>query len=443
MDQIHDQWEEVEAVGMAIEMSDPNQPYSCATWGNNFDDSDFEPTIVNGGSPYYDWWGMFETTYVPAHAFIDHNMKVHYKTNSMNANTANTKIEEMLEDCGQCYVEGDLFEEYGQEDCCEYFGGTFHGYNEGLDYDEIYCEGSDAVWSPLCFCSGTVDSDGDGIADECDDCANMPGDPNDDMIIDILDIVTVVNIILNNGTFTDCQVTDANINGDFYEGQSLVNVQDIILIINAILGNRLYSDVGGFSDLYLQSKGDDLVISVDSNVDVSGLQLSFYTDHSLNISLNDNSSDVYVASNVHNGIQYFVGFSMDNNPFNKDLEITIEGGYYLSSEEMDVVLSTTSGNSVDIDWNLPELQSFSIDKMFPNPFNPSTEINYTVEHDGNLNIAVYNLLGQQVAELYSGYHELGSHKVLWNAENIPSGVYYVNITHENGQSESMKAVLLK
>ena len=42
MDQIHDQWEEVEAVGMAIEMSDPNQPYSCATWGNGFNDSDFD-----------------------------------------------------------------------------------------------------------------------------------------------------------------------------------------------------------------------------------------------------------------------------------------------------------------------------------------------------------------------------------------------------------------
>ena len=136
MDQIHDQWEEVEAVGMAIEMSDPNQPHSCAAWGNQFNDSDFEPTIVNGGSPYYDWWGMFETTYVPAHAFIDHNMKVHYKTNSMSAYTANTKIEEMLEDCGQCYVDGNLCEEYGQEDCCEYFGGTFHGYDEGLDFDE-------------------------------------------------------------------------------------------------------------------------------------------------------------------------------------------------------------------------------------------------------------------------------------------------------------------
>ena len=36
MDQIHDNWDEVEAVSMAMELSDPNQPYSCATWGNQF-----------------------------------------------------------------------------------------------------------------------------------------------------------------------------------------------------------------------------------------------------------------------------------------------------------------------------------------------------------------------------------------------------------------------
>ena len=47
----------------------------------------------------------------------------------------------------------------------------------------------------------------------------------------------MVNIILNNGTFTDCQVTDANINGDSNSaGQSLVNVQDIVAAINYVLG---------------------------------------------------------------------------------------------------------------------------------------------------------------------------------------------------------------
>ena len=67
MDNIHSSWDDTEAVVMALELSDPNQPYSCSSWGNQFDDS--EPLIVNGGSPYFHWWGMFESTYVPANAF--------------------------------------------------------------------------------------------------------------------------------------------------------------------------------------------------------------------------------------------------------------------------------------------------------------------------------------------------------------------------------------
>ena len=253
----------------------------------------------------------------------------------------------------------------------------------------------------------------------------------------------MVNIILNGGinssNYTECELTDANFNND-----SSINVLDIIQIINLILGsNRMYADVDGQTDLYLSSEGDDLIISVDSSTPISGLQISFQTDHMLNIRLNDKSSDLYTGINVHNGIETFVGFSMENNPFEKGLEIIVEGGNYLTAEDMDIIVSSTSGTSVDVDWNSPEIKSFSIDKMFPNPFNPSTEINYTVDHDGNMTIAVYNILGQQITELYSGYKDLGSHKVLWNAENIPSGVYYVNISHENGQSESMKAVLLK
>ena len=103
MDNIHSQWEDVGGVAMAMELSDPNQPYSCASWGNQFDSN---PIIVNGGAPYFDWWEMFETTYVPAHAFIDHNMKLHYKTNTLGSYVANTRIEEMLEDCGECYIDG-------------------------------------------------------------------------------------------------------------------------------------------------------------------------------------------------------------------------------------------------------------------------------------------------------------------------------------------------
>jgi len=441
MDNIHDQWDEVESVAMAIELSDPGQPYSCASWESNFNNS--EPKIVHGGSPYYHWWGMFETTYVPAHAFVDHNMTVHYKANSLGSYAANLRIEEMLEDCGECYVDG-IYQEFGQEDCCEVFGGTYHGYDDGADYDELYCTGSDAVWSSLCLCSGTVDSDGDGVADNCDDCYNLSGDTNEDTVIDILDIVSVVNIILNGGLnasgYTSCELGNANFNND-----ATINVLDIIQVINTILGQgRTYANSNTTADLNLSIDGNDLIISVNSETALSGIQLSFYTDVELNVRVNDTSSDIFSSTKLLDGIQRYVGFSMENTPFEDNLEIIIENGSDLSNEDIDVVLASTTGNEVSEIWNEnSEVNAFAISKMFPNPFNPSTEISYTVNQNGTMRIAVYNILGQQVTELYSGHRSVGTYNILWNAENMASGVYYVNITHSNGQVENMKAVLLK
>ena len=441
MDNIHDNWDEVESVAMALELSDPGQPYSCATWENQFNNS--EPKILHGGSPYYHWWGMFETTYVPAHAFIDHNMTVHYKTNTLGSYVANLRIEEMLEDCGECYVDG-IYQDFGQEDCCEIFGGTYYGYDEGAEYDELSCTGSDAVWSSLCLCSGTVDSDGDGIADNCDDCYNLSGDTNEDAVIDILDIVGVVNIILNGGInasgYTACELDNANINSD-----STINVLDIIQIINAILGQgRIYSDLDATADLNSSINGNNLVVSINSEVPLSGVQLSFYTDEKLNVRVNDSSSDIYASTKLLDGIQRYVGFSMENMPFEDNLEIIIENGSDLSKNDIDIVLASTEGNDVSEIWTESSVvNAFAVSKMFPNPFNPSTEINYTVNQNGSMRIAVYNILGQQVAELYNGYRDAGTYNLQWNAENMASGVYYVNIAHSNGQTENMKAVLLK
>ncbi len=59
----------------------------------------------------------------------------------------------------------------------------------------------------------------------------------------------------------------------------------------------------------------------------------------------------------------------------------------------------------------------------PNPFNPTTTIKYTLAKKGKVSIAVYNLTGQQVAELVDGVKESGSHMVQFNAGNLASGLY--------------------
>ena len=59
-----------------------------------------------------------------------------------------------------------------------------------------------------------------------------------------------------------------------------------------------------------------------------------------------------------------------------------------------------------------------------------------------MKVDIYNILGQKVDNLYSGYQSIGNHKLMWNASSLSSGVYYIYM-NLNGQSETYKSILLK
>jgi hypothetical protein len=69
------------------------------------------------------------------------------------------------------------------------------------------------------------------------------------------------------------------------------------------------------------------------------------------------------------------------------------------------------------------IRSYALNQNFPNPFNPTTSISYSLEKPGYVSLIVYNLLGQEVAELVNESQEKGYHAVNFNASNLPSGIY--------------------
>lgn len=87
-------------------------------------------------------------------------------------------------------------------------------------------------------------------------------------------------------------------------------------------------------------------------------------------------------------------------------------------------------------------ESFSLKQNYPNPFNASTVIEYAVTHPGDVELSVYNVLGQKVASLAKGHHDAGTYSITWNANDVPSGVYFARV-ESSGHSENMKMVLLK
>ena len=88
------------------------------------------------------------------------------------------------------------------------------------------------------------------------------------------------------------------------------------------------------------------------------------------------------------------------------------------------------------------LKSFSLEQNYPNPFNPSTTLRFTLPQAGNVNLSVYNLLGEKIAEVLNQEMTSGSFEVVFDGSNLSSGVYFYTIKAGNFAS-SKKMILMK
>ena len=95
-----------------------------------------------------------------------------------------------------------------------------------------------------------------------------------------------------------------------------------------------------------------------------------------------------------------------------------------------------------IEVNIGKPGKFELSQNYPNPFNPSTTISFSLPQSGNVKLLVYNLLGEQVAELVNGFKEAGIHTINFSAENLNSGIYIYRIA-TNDFVESKKMTLIK
>jgi hypothetical protein len=84
------------------------------------------------------------------------------------------------------------------------------------------------------------------------------------------------------------------------------------------------------------------------------------------------------------------------------------------------------------------VENYYLGQNYPNPFNPSTKINYGIEKAGEVEITVYNILGNKISTLVNGVKSAGNHSVSFNASNLSSGIYFYKIvTNEFVQTRKM------
>lgn len=132
-----------------------------------------------------------------------------------------------------------------------------------------------------------------------------------------------------------------------------------------------------------------------------------------------------------------------DNPFTKQLRNIYKRGRVgssttASSRVYKVYITQNVVSVQNIGSHIPD--NYSLSQNYPNPFNPSTKIGFEIPKSEIVKIEIYDVLGKHIQTLVSESLNAGQYEVTWNADNIPSGVYYYSI--EAGEYKSNKKMIL-
>ncbi len=114
------------------------------------------------------------------------------------------------------------------------------------------------------------------------------------------------------------------------------------------------------------------------------------------------------------------------------------GAYFYRLKQIDFLGTYEYFDEIEVDVNGP--LTFALEQNYPNPFNPSTNIKYSVPEAGIVKLAVYNLIGEEVAVLVNEVSEVGFFEVSFDASSLASGTYIYKL--QSGNNVVAKKMLL-
>jgi photosystem II stability/assembly factor-like uncharacterized protein len=108
------------------------------------------------------------------------------------------------------------------------------------------------------------------------------------------------------------------------------------------------------------------------------------------------------------------------------------------------ILHTTNGGVTFVEENeIDEIPTaFLLSQNYPNPFNPSTKIKYSVPQLSQVQIKIYDMLGNEIETLFNEEKVVGIYEIVWNAASLPSGVYFYQL-RAGSFIETKKMILMK
>jgi hypothetical protein len=141
-------------------------------------------------------------------------------------------------------------------------------------------------------------------------------------------------------------------------------------------------------------------------------------------------------------VGYVAGFGTTTEPKTYSfVDSKLESGSYTYRlKQIDFDGSFEYSNEINVEVELP--LEYTLEQNYPNPFNPSTKISYSIPEDGFVKLAVYNMLGEEVATIVNATQKAGRYEVNFSASKLSSGVYVYRIEAANF-SASKKLIVMK
>ena len=246
------------------------------------------------------------------------------------------------------------------------------------------------------------------VSDDWFQYGYIMGDINIDYMVDVVDLTNQIGFILDFHSPNQYQFWASDMNED-----NLLNIEDIVsLLYNIVDPLRIDNQ----SEAYLSGN------TLSLNGDIAGIQFNG------EIISNLNESDIIISNESKKTLIY-----------NLSGQILSENISFTESPSELIVISST-GEIIDV--NIRNNDKFSLASAYPNPFNPTTTINYDLSSDENINISIYDINGSLIENIFNGYQFSGSHYITWNGSRFSSGIYFVKMTN-NTSSQTYKIILAK
>ena len=246
------------------------------------------------------------------------------------------------------------------------------------------------------------DADGDGV---CGDVDNCPATPNADQLDSDGD-----------GTGDACDTDDDN--------DTVLDTDDNCPLI----ANLDQADLDG------DGTGDvcDLTVDVNGAIDVliakvEALSLKKGLENALITKL-ENALASFEAGNAGAAVNKLGAFiNQVNAKRGKNISDADADNLIGCAQAIIVAIGTAGKHGDGADEGAAEVQEvpteFALESNYPNPFNPQTTIRFSVPESAQVRLIVYDVLGRQVRVLVDGTREAGTHEVVFEAGNLPSGTY--------------------